>query len=144
MNLGLPGDIKIHQLRKTSLLGNAHVLAKDDPVEKKNVPCMKFGQFCRCAWLKRVLSFSLVELLLSVNGDTTNKNGLRATKQVPNAGYFIVLSFSATVHLEPWQTLYLMIRGTGAGSFEVVNGSTFGVALIGKKPSSIHVANNAL
>ena len=78
-------------------------------------------------------SFSLVELLLSVNGDTTNGNGLRATKQVPNADYFIVLSLSATVHLEPWQTLYLMIRGTGAGSFEVVNGSTFGVALIGKK-----------
>ena len=76
-------------------------------------------------------SFSLVELLLSVNGDTTNGNGLRATKQVPNAGYFIVLSVSATVHLEAWQTLYLMIRGTGAGSFEVVNGSTFGVALIG-------------
>ena len=28
-------DIKIHQLLKTSLRGNAHVLAKDDPVEKK-------------------------------------------------------------------------------------------------------------
>ena len=78
-------------------------------------------------------SFSLVELLLSVNGDTTNENGLRATKQVPNGGYFIVLSLSATVHLEPWQTLNLMIRGTGAGSLEVVNGSTFGVTLIGKK-----------
>ena len=77
------------------------------------------------------LSFSLVELLLSVNGDTTNGTGLRVTKQVPNAGYFIVLSLSATVHLEPWHTLYLMIRGTGAGSLEVVNGSTFGVALIG-------------
>ena len=79
------------------------------------------------------LSFSLVELLLSVNGDTTSENGLRATKRVPNAGYFIVLSVSATVHLEPWQTLYLMIRGTGAGSLEVVNGSTFGVALIGTR-----------
>ena len=74
-----------------------------------------------------------MELLLSVNGDTTNGNGLRATKQVPNADYFIVLSVSATVHLEPWQTLYLMIRGTGAGSFEVVNGSTFGVTLIGTR-----------
>ncbi|XP_015755007.1 PREDICTED: uncharacterized protein LOC107334576 isoform X2 [Acropora digitifera] len=85
---------------------------------------------------------SLVELLLSVNGDTTNGNGLRATKQVPNAGYFIVLSFSATVHLEPWQTLYLMIRGTGAGSFEVVNGSTFGVALIEETKYFKNVATN--
>ena len=79
------------------------------------------------------LSFSLVELLLSVNGDTTSENGLRAIKQIPTAGYLIVLSVSATVHLEPWQTLYLMIRGTGAGSLEVVNGSTFGVALIGTR-----------
>ena len=74
-----------------------------------------------------------MELLLSVNGDTTNGNGLQATKEVPSAGHFIVLSVSATVHLEPWQTLYLMIRGTGAWSFEVVNGSTFGVALIGTR-----------
>ncbi|XP_067044670.1 uncharacterized protein [Acropora muricata] len=85
---------------------------------------------------------SLVELLLSVNGDTTNGNGLRATKQVPIAGYFIVLSFSATVRLEPWQTLYLMIRGTGAGSFEVVNGSTFGVALIEETKYFKNVATN--
>ncbi|XP_067053159.1 uncharacterized protein [Acropora muricata] len=85
---------------------------------------------------------SLVELLLSVNGDTTNGNGLRATKQVPNAGYFIVLSLSATVHLEPWQTLYLMIRSTGAGSFEVVNGSTFGVALIEETKYFKNVATN--
>ncbi|XP_067044679.1 uncharacterized protein [Acropora muricata] len=85
---------------------------------------------------------SLVELLLSVNGDTTNGNGLRATKQVPNAGYFIVLSLSATVHLEPWQTLYLMIRSTGAGSFEVVNGSTFGVALMEETKYFKNVATN--
>ncbi|XP_074616069.1 uncharacterized protein LOC141875640 isoform X2 [Acropora palmata] len=90
----------------------------------------------------KVYESSLVELLLSVNGDTTNGNGLRATKQVPNAGYFIVLSLSATVHLEPWQTLYLMIRGTGAGSFEVVNGSTFGVALIEETKYFKNVATN--
>ena len=73
----------------------------------------------------------MVELLLSVDGDTTNGNGLQATKQV-RSGSYAVLSFSSTVYLELWQTLYLMIRATGAGSFEVLEGSTFGVALIGK------------
>ncbi|KAJ7394203.1 Cadherin EGF LAG seven-pass G-type receptor 2 [Desmophyllum pertusum] len=71
----------------------------------------------------------LVELLLSVNGDTINTNGLKATQGVTD-GLSVVLSLSATAYLEPWQTLYLMIRSTGVGAFEVVNGSTFSVALI--------------
>lgn len=72
----------------------------------------------------------MVELLLSVNGDATNGNGLKATKGVPD-GSSAVLSLSATVYLEPWQTLYLMIRSTGGSTLEVLNGSTFSVALIG-------------
>ena len=78
-----------------------------------------------------ISNFRLVELLLSVNGDTINTNGLKATKGVTD-GLSVVLSLSATAYLEPWQTLYLMIRSTGVGAFEVVNGSTFSVALIGK------------
>ncbi|KAL9976385.1 hypothetical protein ACROYT_G013683 [Oculina patagonica] len=71
----------------------------------------------------------LIELLLSVNGDTENTNGLKATKGVIN-GSTVVLSLSATAYLEPWQSLYLMIRSTGVGEFEVVNGSTFSVTLL--------------
>ena len=74
--------------------------------------------------------FRIIELLLSVNGDSLNTNGLKATKAVA-AGSSVALSLSATVYLEPWQTLYLMIRSSGAGTVEVVNGSTFSVALIG-------------
>ncbi|XP_068682166.1 uncharacterized protein [Montipora foliosa] len=86
-------------------------------------------------------SSRMVELLLSVNGDTTNGNGLQATKQV-RSGSYAVLSFSSTVYLEPWQTLYLMIRATGAGSFEVLEGSTFGVALIEETKYYKTVARN--
>ena len=74
--------------------------------------------------------FRIIELLLSVNGDSLNTNGLKAAKAVA-AGSSAVLSLSATIYLEPWQTLYLMIRSSGAGTVEVVNGSTFSVALIG-------------
>jgi len=73
----------------------------------------------------------LVELLLSVNGDTLNTNGLTATKGVMD-GLSVVLSLSATAYLEQWQTLSLMIRSTGVGAFDVVNGSTFGLVLLGK------------
>ncbi|XP_068682491.1 uncharacterized protein [Montipora foliosa] len=86
-------------------------------------------------------SSRMVELLLSVNGDTTNGNGLQATKQV-RSGSYAILSFSSTVYLEPWQTLYLMIRATGAGSFEVLEGSTFGVALIEETKYYKTVARN--
>ncbi|XP_068730841.1 uncharacterized protein [Montipora capricornis] len=86
-------------------------------------------------------SSRMVELLLSVNGDTTNGTGLQATKQV-RSGSYAVLSFSSTVYLEPWQTLYLMIRATGAGSFEVLEGSTFGVALIEETKYYKTVARN--
>ena len=79
-----------------------------------------------------ISNFRLVELLLSVNGDTRNTDGLKATKGVTD-GLSVVLSLSATAYLEPWQTLYLMIRSTGVGAFEVVDGSTFSVALIGKQ-----------
>lgn len=75
---------------------------------------------------------SIVELLTSVNGDATTGKGLQATNEVAS-GSSVVLSLSATVYLEPWQTLYLMIRSTGSGSLEVVNGSTFSVALIGMR-----------
>ncbi|KAJ7381533.1 Cadherin cytoplasmic C-terminal, partial [Desmophyllum pertusum] len=83
----------------------------------------------------------LVELLLSVNGDTINTNGLKATKGVTD-GLSVVLSLSATAYLEPWQTLYLMIRSTGVGAFEVVNGSTFSVALIEETKYYKTVATN--
>ena len=74
--------------------------------------------------------FRMVELLLSVNGETSNTNGLKATKAA-TIGSTVALSLSATVYLELWQTLYLMIRSTGDGTLEVLNGSTFSVALIG-------------
>ncbi|KAJ7318647.1 hypothetical protein OS493_037588 [Desmophyllum pertusum] len=83
----------------------------------------------------------LVELLLSVNGDTINTNGLKATKGVTD-GLSVVLSLSETAYLEPWQTLYLMIRSTGVGAFEVVNGSTFSVALIEETKYYKTVATN--
>lgn len=73
----------------------------------------------------------MVEILLSVNGETVNTNGLKATKGVTD-GLSVVLSLSATAYLEPWQTLYLMVRSSGVGVFEVVNGSTFSVLLLGK------------
>lgn len=76
------------------------------------------------------LPFRMVELLLSVNGETSNTNGLKATKAT-TTGSTVALSLSATVYLELWQTLYLMIRSTGDGALEVLNGSTFSVALIG-------------
>ena len=76
------------------------------------------------------LPFRMVELLLSVNGETSNTNGLKATKAT-TPGSTVALSLSATVYLELWQTLYLMIRSTGDGTLEVLNGSTFSVALIG-------------
>ena len=76
------------------------------------------------------LPFRMVELLLSVNGETSNTNGLKATKAT-TPGSTVALSLSATVYLERWQTLYLMIRSTGDGALEVLNGSTFSVALIG-------------
>ena len=76
------------------------------------------------------LPFRMVELLLSVNGETSNTNGLKATKAT-TPGSTVALSLSATVYLEVWQTLYLMIRSTGGGTLEVLNGSTFSVALIG-------------
>ena len=76
------------------------------------------------------LPFRTVELLLSVNGETSNSNGLKATKAT-TPGSTVALSLSATVYLERWQTLYLMIRSTGDGALEVLNGSTFSVALIG-------------
>ena len=76
------------------------------------------------------LPFRVLELLLSVNGETSNTNGLKATKTA-TPGSTVVLSLSATVYLELWQTLYLMIRSTGDGTLEVLNGSTFSVALIG-------------
>ena len=73
----------------------------------------------------------MVELLLSVNGDTSSDNGLTATKSVMDS-LSVVLSLSATAYLEPWQTLSLMIRNTGVGTFDVVNGSMFSVVLLGK------------
>ena len=76
------------------------------------------------------LPFRMVELLLSVNGETSNTNGLKASKAA-TPGSTVALSLSATVYLELWQTLYLMIRSTGDGALEVLNGSTFSVALIG-------------
>ena len=76
------------------------------------------------------LPFRILELLLSVNGETSNANGLKATKTA-TPGSTVALSLSATVYLELWQTLYLMIRSTGDGTLEVLNGSTFSVALIG-------------
>lgn len=76
------------------------------------------------------LPFRMLELLLSVNGETSNTNGLKATKTA-TPGATVALSLSATVYLELWQTLYLMIRSTGDGILEVLNGSTFSVALIG-------------
>ena len=76
------------------------------------------------------LPFRMVELLLSVNGETSNTNGLKASKAT-TLGSTVALSLSATVYLELWQTLYLMIRSTGDGTLEVLNGSTFSVALIG-------------
>ena len=76
------------------------------------------------------LPFRTVELLLSVNGETSNTNGLKATKAT-TPGSTVALSLSATVYLERWQTLYLMIRSTGDGALEVLNGSTFSVALVG-------------
>ena len=76
------------------------------------------------------LPFRTVELLLSVNGETSNTNGLKASKAT-TPGSTVALSLSATVYLELWQTLYLMIRSTGDGTLEVLNGSTFSVALIG-------------
>lgn len=79
-----------------------------------------------------MIHFRIVELLTSVNGDATTGKGLQATNEVAS-GSSVVLSLSATVYLEPWQTLYLMIRSTGSGSLEVVNGSTFSVALIGMR-----------
>ena len=76
------------------------------------------------------LPFRMVELLLSVNGETSNTDGLKASKAT-TPGSTVALSLSATVYLELWQTLYLMIRSTGDGTLEVLNGSTFSVALIG-------------
>ena len=76
------------------------------------------------------LLFRMVQLLVSVNGETSNTNGLKATKAA-TPGSTVALSLSATVFLEVWQTLYLMIRSTGDGTLEVLNGSTFSVALIG-------------
>ncbi len=83
-----------------------------------------------------ICDFRLIELLLSVNGDTENTNGLKTTKGVID-GLTVVLSLSTTAYLEPWQSLYLMIRSTGVGEFEVVNGSTFSVTLLGKKDNDI-------
>lgn len=74
--------------------------------------------------------FRMVELLLSINGETSNANDLKVTKAA-TPGSTVALSLSATVYLEVWQTLYLMIRSTGDGTLEVLNGSTFRVALIG-------------
>ena len=79
------------------------------------------------------LPFRMVEVLLSVNGETSNINGLKATKAA-TPGSTVALSLSATVYLELWQSLYLMIRGTGDGTLEVLNGSTFSVVLIGTHP----------
>ena len=79
------------------------------------------------------LPFRMVEVLLSVNGETSNTNGLKATKAA-TPGSTVALSLSATVYLELWQSLCLMIRGTGDGTLEVLNGSTFSVALIGTHP----------
>lgn len=79
----------------------------------------------------------MVELLLSVNGDTLNTNGLTAAKGVMD-GSSVALSLSATVYLEPWQTLSLMIRSTGVGAFDVVNESSFSVVLLGKTVSFCH------
>ena len=76
------------------------------------------------------LPFRMVELLLSVNGETSNTNGLKASKAA-TPGSTVALSLSATVYMEVWQTLYLMIRSTSGGTLEVLNGSTFSVALIG-------------
>ena len=86
------------------------------------MPIKRIGIVC--------LPFRTVELLLSVNGETSNTNGLKATKAT-TPGSTVALSLSATVYLERWQTLYLMIRSTGDGAVEVLNGSTFSVALIG-------------
>lgn len=80
----------------------------------------------------------MIELLLSVNGETENNNGLKATKGVMD-GLLVVLSLSATAYLEPWQSLYLMIRSTGVGTFEVISGSTFSVTLLGKNNNDIFV-----
>ena len=74
--------------------------------------------------------FRMVELLLSINGETSKANDLKVTKAA-TPGSTVALSLSATVYLEVWQTLYLMIRSTGDGTLEVLNGSTFSVALIG-------------
>ena len=86
------------------------------------IPIKSIGIVC--------LPFRMVELLLSVNGETSNTNGLKATRAT-TPGSTVALSLSATVYLERWQTLYLMIRSTGDGALEVLNGSTFSVALIG-------------
>ena len=76
------------------------------------------------------LLFRMVELLLSVNGETSNTNGLKATKAT-TPGSTVALTLSATVYLEVWQTLYLMIRSNGGGTLEVLNGGRFSVALLG-------------
>ena len=86
----------------------------------------------------------MVELLLAVNGDTFNNNGLTATKSVSDS-LSVVLSVSATAYLETWQTLSLMIRSTGVGAFDVVNGSMFSVVLLGKFSARVDaVVNQAL
>ena len=53
-------------------------------------------------------------------------------------GSSVALSLSATVYLEPWQSLSLMIRSTGVGAFDVVNESSFSVVLLGKTVSFCH------
>ncbi|XP_022800058.1 uncharacterized protein LOC111337931 isoform X2 [Stylophora pistillata] len=83
----------------------------------------------------------IIELLLSVNGDAMNTNGLKAIRGVTD-GLSVVLSLSATAYLEQWQTLYLMIRSSGEGDFEVTNGSTFSVVLLEETRQYKTIANN--
>lgn len=83
----------------------------------------------------------MVELLLAVNGDTSNDNGLTATKSVMDSSS-VVLSLSATAYLEPWQALSLMIRSTGVGALDVVNGSMFSVVLLGKFSALVGALHN--
>ena len=72
-----------------------------------------------------------IELLLSINGDVEESNSLKATRTLKD-GLSTVLSISSSIYLEQWDTVYLMVRSDGAGTFGVGNGSTFDVALMGK------------
>lgn len=72
-----------------------------------------------------------MEFLFIVNGDVMNINGLKVIKSVID-GLLVILSLFVIVYFEQWQMLYLMIRSSGEGDFEVINGGIFSVVLLGK------------